>query len=437
MIYCLHSYSFLGVWPVHDKMGDSGYKGISASQDSRFKNKEYALLKSIKFPAHFDRKVDMKKVELDVMKPWIATRVGELLGFDDDVVLEYASGMLEQERFPDPRKVQIQLTGFLESQTSVFMGELWTLLLSAQESPGGIPAIFVQQKKEELRTKREQDQQALREARERAQRAGVDTRGPVDGQRGASQWTDHRSDRRGYGNSRGRFGTEAYRHSDGHSSRHARDSGWGNRARVYERSPSDSSRQDHVHGPSRHQPRDLLLRAASPTESPRPRSSSRRYSDDDESDSRPRRRSRSRSVTPNYRSDKRSRKDIGRSDTRRAHRSRSRSITPDYRSEKRSRRDARKPHTHRRDASPQDTRGSPRRDRDTTPKMDKPRRSSRREHSDETRDDSHRRDRRSAPSSKWDEDGDVGKSHVSQSEHEREREAELRAKLLRAKHAQS
>ncbi len=91
-----------------------------------------------------------------MIKPWISRRVTELLGFEDDVVLEYAAGMLEEERYPDPRKVQIQLTGFLEGKTAEFMGELWELLISAQESVGGVPKRFVEEKKEELRLKREE-----------------------------------------------------------------------------------------------------------------------------------------------------------------------------------------------------------------------------------------------------------------------------------------
>lgn len=75
---------------------DSGFfKGTTASQDPRFKDKEALLLKSIKFPPCFDTKVDMRKVELAVLKPWIARKIIELLGFEDDVLIEYVSGILE------------------------------------------------------------------------------------------------------------------------------------------------------------------------------------------------------------------------------------------------------------------------------------------------------------------------------------------------------
>lgn len=44
--------------------------------------------------------VDMRKVELAVMKPWIAKKVVELLGFEDDVLIEYISGLLENDEDP-------------------------------------------------------------------------------------------------------------------------------------------------------------------------------------------------------------------------------------------------------------------------------------------------------------------------------------------------
>ncbi|CAE6481432.1 unnamed protein product [Rhizoctonia solani] len=152
-------------------MADAGFfKGTSAEQDRRFADKEHRLLKSMKFPPEFDRKVDMRKVNLQVMRPWITKKVVELVGFEDEVVVEYAMGLLEdQSKPPDPKVMQINLTGFLESKTPAFMSALWTLLLEAQTSPAGVPASFVQEKKEELRQKHEADERALAEARRRGE----------------------------------------------------------------------------------------------------------------------------------------------------------------------------------------------------------------------------------------------------------------------------
>jgi serine/arginine repetitive matrix protein 1 len=42
---------------------------------------------------------------------------------------------------PDPREIQINLGGFMDSYGAAsFTSELWTLLLSAQETVGGMPA---------------------------------------------------------------------------------------------------------------------------------------------------------------------------------------------------------------------------------------------------------------------------------------------------------
>ncbi|ONK69399.1 uncharacterized protein A4U43_C05F22450 [Asparagus officinalis] len=59
-------------------------------------------------------------MKMDVIRPWIATRVTELLGFEDEEV--------------DEKKIQIQLTGFMEKNTGKFMKELWGLLLSVQNN---------------------------------------------------------------------------------------------------------------------------------------------------------------------------------------------------------------------------------------------------------------------------------------------------------------
>ena len=40
----------------------------------------------------------MSKVSLDTIKPWIAQRVTQLLGIEDDVVVEFIFNMLESNR---------------------------------------------------------------------------------------------------------------------------------------------------------------------------------------------------------------------------------------------------------------------------------------------------------------------------------------------------
>lgn len=80
---------------------DAGFfKGTSMEQDRRFSNKESRLLKSIKFDPIFEQRVDMRKVNLGVMRPWITKKVVELVGIEDEVVVEYAMELLEDKSNP-------------------------------------------------------------------------------------------------------------------------------------------------------------------------------------------------------------------------------------------------------------------------------------------------------------------------------------------------
>ncbi|KAK1658586.1 PWI domain-containing protein [Colletotrichum godetiae] len=115
------------------------------------------LLRSTKFPAEFNQKVDMQKVNLQVMKKqeprhslWIASKISDILGSEDDVVIELCFNLIEGPRFPDIKSLQIQLTGFLDKDTAPFCRELWKLFLSAQTSPQGVPKELLEAKKLEL-----------------------------------------------------------------------------------------------------------------------------------------------------------------------------------------------------------------------------------------------------------------------------------------------
>ncbi len=77
------------------------------------------LLKQTKFPAEFNQKVDMQKVNIEVMKKcvltaseldggladgiaqhrWIAGKISEILGGEDDVVIELCFNLLEGSRY--------------------------------------------------------------------------------------------------------------------------------------------------------------------------------------------------------------------------------------------------------------------------------------------------------------------------------------------------
>ncbi|OVA15587.1 PWI domain [Macleaya cordata] len=136
-------------------MSGGFFRGTSADQDTRFSNKQAKLLKSQKFAPELDHLVDITKVKMDVVRPWIANRVTELLGFEDEVLINFIYGLLDGKDI-NGKEVQIQLTGFMEKNTGKFMKELWGLLLSAQKNASGVPQQFLDAKEEEIRKKKEE-----------------------------------------------------------------------------------------------------------------------------------------------------------------------------------------------------------------------------------------------------------------------------------------
>jgi len=129
-------------------MAEGLFRGASADQDGRFSNKEEKLLKTLQFPASFGRKVDMTRVNTDVIKQWVARKLAAL-GVEDDITVGYIFNVL-QERDVNPKRIQVQLTPMLDVDCAPFMAELWDLLLAAQASPDGIPPALVAQKKVRL-----------------------------------------------------------------------------------------------------------------------------------------------------------------------------------------------------------------------------------------------------------------------------------------------
>jgi len=123
----------------------SFFRGTQLDQNVKFQDKNKKLMKEWSWPKIFDQKVDVSKVNLTKINAWIEQRITELLGDDDDIVINFAISQLEEStknatnKFLCPKNMQISLTGFLTKNTAIFMEELWALLLSAQSQPDGIP----------------------------------------------------------------------------------------------------------------------------------------------------------------------------------------------------------------------------------------------------------------------------------------------------------
>ncbi|KAH8098553.1 hypothetical protein JL720_1506 [Aureococcus anophagefferens] len=150
-----------------------------------------------KFDASLDQKLNIEKVNVEVMVRWVNERLTELLGFEDDVVVNLVENMLTQTQDAfsgqvkrvDPKQLQIQLTGFLDRQAAPFVAELWKLLLDAQDAPHGIPRAFVERKKAELlkrQATRDGDKAAIRKAGGATPRRREDAAAAPQARRGGS-----------------------------------------------------------------------------------------------------------------------------------------------------------------------------------------------------------------------------------------------------------
>lgn len=54
-------------------------------------------MKTLKFPKEYDLKVDLNKVNWEVIKGWVAKRITELLGVEDEVLIGYVFEQLENK----------------------------------------------------------------------------------------------------------------------------------------------------------------------------------------------------------------------------------------------------------------------------------------------------------------------------------------------------
>jgi serine/arginine repetitive matrix protein 1 len=64
-------------------------------QDSRFSNKKISEMKKLTVPKEFDEKLDFEKIKLEPIKSWISKRTQELLGVEDDILIQYIFEMLQ------------------------------------------------------------------------------------------------------------------------------------------------------------------------------------------------------------------------------------------------------------------------------------------------------------------------------------------------------
>ncbi|PKY07986.1 PWI domain-containing protein [Aspergillus campestris IBT 28561] len=244
------------------------------------------LLRRTKFPPEFSRKVDMTKVNIEVMKKWIAGKISEILGNEDDVVIELCFNLLEGTRYPDIKSLQIQLTGFLDKDTANFCKELWSLCLSGQENPQGVPKELLEAKKLELIQEKLEAEKAAEQARRQKEQEQRREREMEDLRR------RDRSDRGRGGRRGGRGGGRDFERRPSPPRRRSRE-------RFRDAPPSRRDFDSYVPSRRSRRPSRSRSRSVSSSRSPPPRRQ-QRYSSRDR-DRRRRRRSASGSISPERR----------------------------------------------------------------------------------------------------------------------------------------
>lgn len=93
-----------------------------------------------KLPKIFKQPVDVDRVNLDVIKTWLETKLDGLVP-NDDILVDYTFELVQNK---DISYIHQQLVEFLGEEESVeFCRELWTLMISAQEAKDGVPPLLV------------------------------------------------------------------------------------------------------------------------------------------------------------------------------------------------------------------------------------------------------------------------------------------------------
>jgi len=112
----------------------------------------------LQYAEGLEQKVDLRRVNLDALKPWIADKVSRLLNSQDsvkvppDVAIDYCYKQLSSKgMLVNGKQMQDSISTLIQGKPArLYMAELWPLLVSAQSSPMGIPMAMIEAKKREI-----------------------------------------------------------------------------------------------------------------------------------------------------------------------------------------------------------------------------------------------------------------------------------------------
>lgn len=138
--------------------------GPSAEQDPRsWSKKEKVLIREMEknneFSQIYNQKVDIDKISIVQMKPWIEKTIAELQGEEDDIAVAFCIGQLEAEQkkkdgayMMEPKRFQLNVKGVLGNLAAPFCHALWDKLLQEQ-AKGGSKDQSAEEKRYEMKMK--------------------------------------------------------------------------------------------------------------------------------------------------------------------------------------------------------------------------------------------------------------------------------------------
>lgn len=256
----------------------SFFKGTSIDQNSKFTDKDKKIINNTKWPEVFEQKVDISKVNLESLKDWMDQRITELMQMEDELVTNLAVSYLEEKQEDNkaicPKRITVNLTGFMGDNAVIFMEELWKILLEAQDSKFGIPSLVIDLKKEERNVKEQiiKEKQALLakiKAKERENQHLAEEQKVL---RGSERHTGnnrddeftHRNDRDRRVDKPSKYRSDRHRHRDGsrkrdrhdrHRHKHRRRRGSPSRSSSRSRDDKKRSKRRHKHHKRHHKSR--------------------------------------------------------------------------------------------------------------------------------------------------------------------------------------
>ena len=64
-------------------------------------------LKATKFPPEFNKRVDMGKVNKDIIRNWMAKKLPQIMGMDDDIIIDMVYNYIDDNKSVRPNLLAI------------------------------------------------------------------------------------------------------------------------------------------------------------------------------------------------------------------------------------------------------------------------------------------------------------------------------------------